>query len=59
MHNSQDCLLNWLPKVIATISVEEHFRTGGLGSLILEILNDNLDTNSVNFIDTIRSFYCL
>ena len=44
-----DCLLNWIPKVAATISVEEHFRTGGMGSLILEILNDNLGTNSVNF----------
>ena len=44
-----DCLLNWIPKVVATISVEEHFRTGGMGSLILEILNDNLGTNSVNF----------
>ena len=44
-----DCLLSWIPKVEATISVEEHFRTGGMGSLILEILNDNLGANSVNF----------
>ena len=44
-----ECLLNWIPKVKASISVEEHFRTGGMGSLILEILNDNLGAKLVNF----------
>ena len=42
-------LLNWIPKVKATISVEEHFKTGGMGSLILEILNERVGTNSINF----------
>ena len=43
------CLLNWLPKVKATISVEEHFRTGGMGSTILEFINDNIKEEQIDF----------
>ena len=45
----KDSLLKWIPKVRATICVEEHFRTGGLGSSILELLNDNINDKTVNF----------
>ena len=45
----KESLLTWIPKVKAVISVEEHFRTGGLGSSILEFLNDNMNEKLVNF----------
>jgi transketolase len=45
----QDSLLKWIPKVKAIVSVEEHFRTGGLGSSILEFLNDKMNDTFINF----------
>ncbi|MDC1280940.1 transketolase [bacterium] len=39
----------WIPKVKAVVSVEEHFRTGGMGSSILEFLNDKMHNKLVNF----------
>lgn len=35
-------LSNWFPKVNAVVTVEEHFRIGGLGSAILEFCSDEL-----------------
>ena len=42
-------LKKWIPKVKAVVSVEEHFRTGGMGSSILEFLNDKMNDKLVNF----------
>jgi transketolase len=35
-------LLQWLPKVDAVVTVEEHTRIGGLGSAILELCSDEM-----------------
>ena len=45
----EECLKTWIPKVKAVISVEEHFRTGGMGSSILEFLNDKMNDKHVNY----------
>ena len=45
----KESLLRWIPKVKAVVSVEEHFRTGGLGSSILEFLNDHMNDQLINF----------
>jgi transketolase len=45
----KESLLKWIPKVKAVVSVEEHFRTGGLGSSILEFLNDHMNDQLINF----------
>lgn len=33
-------LMSWIPKVDAVITIEEHFRVGGLGSAVLEFASD-------------------
>ena len=38
-HNA---LSNWLPKVKAVVTVEEHARSGGLGSAVLEFCSDEM-----------------
>jgi transketolase len=45
----EDSLSTWIPRVNAVVSVEEHFRTGGLGSAILEFLNDKMNAKRINF----------
>ena len=45
----KEALLKWIPKVKAVVSLEEHFRTGGMGSSILELLNDNMNDQLINF----------
>ena len=45
----KESLVEWIPKVKAVVSVEEHFRTGGMGSSILEFLNDNMNDQLINF----------
>ena len=42
-------LNTWIPRVNAVVSVEEHFRTGGMGSAILEFLNDKMNDKTINF----------
>jgi len=42
-------LKKWLPKVRVNISIEEHNRIGGMGSAILEFLNDEMNNHNINF----------
>ncbi|MCZ8157142.1 MAG: transketolase [Leptospira sp.] len=42
----EDTLKQWLPKVKAFVTVEEHTRIGGLGSAILEFCNDHIPEQS-------------
>jgi len=35
-------LANWLPKVGAVVTVEEHTRIGGLGTAVLEYCSDEM-----------------
>jgi len=41
-----EMLLQLIPEVRAVVTVEEHFRNGGLGSSILEFCNDSIATHS-------------
>ena len=42
----QELLETWVPKVKTVITIEEHLRTGGLGSAILEFTNDFIPEHS-------------
>jgi len=41
-----DALLSLIPKVKAVITVEEHIRSGGLGSAVLECCNDLIPSHA-------------
>ena len=42
----EDALSVLIPKVQAVVTVEEHIRTGGLGSAVLEFCNDSLSAHT-------------